>query len=622
MSGHRMSFSNSTAQPASPSAQILTFSTSATGQSSTNASGRQSRSNSVHAVPSRAGSIHHNPYMKHPPSSSSTRTNPLRSPAFMVLVLVNLTCLLWWRSHDDGTRASAQALEDAYEAGFRARQMADRASRHTNETRLSQFDRDENDDDSRVPASYAAGSRRKPKPISSMSTSHHGHHGAIASTLKAQSIHEASLQTCEICVRDPNDSMCQEYGLDNVRLSRAYQGSGTRVRSFLEKALKGQHVKIGVIGGSVSAGHGVRGDKWWERWFRSFNDAFSKSDIYNGALPAMDSDFYSFCFATAVPEDMDLYIVELDINNLNTPDTYKADDALFRALLSLPQQPAVIRTSFVATSFPDLVMGYASNLLLSTYFDVPVISIRNFMLPHFISHPEESAQFFDFFPDLKPDYRHMAQLGHDVMADMFSLYLREQTCEVKRRLAAPPKEASGVWPKSDILTTLPRLYLWEPFSKHKKVQDVTPQCRFAGSTKKPLEPFKGDSSQTTPESWQLSEWNGKSAWRSNKPGSRISFQTKGTEVGLHIYKRHADDQGKLECWTDGHETRRKVIDAWFEEQASRPVWELVGWKLRSGDQLTHDHKNLAIPRSILTCEVSQDTSTEGHEVRIISVASR
>lgn len=84
--------------------------------------------------------------------------------------------------------------------------------------------------------------------------------------------------------------MCKEYGIDNVRLSRAYLGSGTRIRKFFEKALRGDKVKIGVIGGSVTAGHGVRGDTWHKRWFKTFKDAFPNAELYDGAIPAMDCE--------------------------------------------------------------------------------------------------------------------------------------------------------------------------------------------------------------------------------------------------------------------------------------------------------------------------------------------
>lgn len=51
--------------------------------------------------------------------------------------------------------------------------------------------------------------------------------------------------TCDYRLLNPDDRMC-EYGRDNIRLSRAFDGSGARVRRMLEKALRGEHIGIGV----------------------------------------------------------------------------------------------------------------------------------------------------------------------------------------------------------------------------------------------------------------------------------------------------------------------------------------------------------------------------------------
>ena len=64
--------------------------------------------------------------------------------------------------------------------------------------------------------------------------------------------------SCEPCILDPTDPLCA-YGIDNIRLSRAYEGSGYRVRKMLEKGLRGEEITIGVIGASVTQGHGLRG---------------------------------------------------------------------------------------------------------------------------------------------------------------------------------------------------------------------------------------------------------------------------------------------------------------------------------------------------------------------------
>lgn len=61
-----------------------------------------------------------------------------------------------------------------------------------------------------------------------------------------------ALQSCRVTDL-PNDPLVKEYGQNNIRLSRTYEGSGTRVRKVMEKALRGEKIKIAVVGGSVSA---------------------------------------------------------------------------------------------------------------------------------------------------------------------------------------------------------------------------------------------------------------------------------------------------------------------------------------------------------------------------------
>ena len=92
----------------------------------------------------------------------------------------------------------------------------------------------------------------------------------------------------------------------------------------------------------------------------------------------MDSAFFSYCYTALIPDDLDLYFVELDINNVHEGRTFGEDDALLRGILGLPHAPAVIRASVVATSFPDLALGHTSTHIMATYFDIPVISIRTF----------------------------------------------------------------------------------------------------------------------------------------------------------------------------------------------------------------------------------------------------
>lgn len=94
---------------------------------------------------------------------------------------------------------------------------------------------------------------------------------------------------------------------------------------------------MGVIGGSVSAGHGlhVRGKNLEEKimhkvFFNHLNGLFPQpggmvesmsaskrngsGDVnvfFNGAQPARGSDYYALCMSLHLPQDVDLVVVEL-----------------------------------------------------------------------------------------------------------------------------------------------------------------------------------------------------------------------------------------------------------------------------------------------------------------------
>lgn len=62
---------------------------------------------------------------------------------------------------------------------------------------------------------------------------------------------ERALPSCRIADL-PDDPLVKEYGQNNIRLSRTYEGTGARVRKILQKAMRGEKIKIAAVGGSVS----------------------------------------------------------------------------------------------------------------------------------------------------------------------------------------------------------------------------------------------------------------------------------------------------------------------------------------------------------------------------------
>lgn len=70
-----------------------------------------------------------------------------------------------------------------------------------------------------------------------------------------------------------------------------------------------------VIGGSVSSGHGmdtIGKPTWHQRWFERFKADFpGHHQLFDGSVPAMNSAFFSFCFTSLIPDDLDLYFIEV-----------------------------------------------------------------------------------------------------------------------------------------------------------------------------------------------------------------------------------------------------------------------------------------------------------------------
>ncbi|TNY17298.1 hypothetical protein DMC30DRAFT_357328 [Rhodotorula diobovata] len=459
---------------------------------------------------------------------------------------------------------------------------------------------------------------------------------SAAARLGAVSSSRGAPPSCRLCDADPSNPLC-EYGDAAIRMSRAFEGSGVRVRRFLAKALRGDEVKIGVIGASVTAGHGldhgghVAGPAYPQRWLAEFQKTFPRARMFDGSAPAMDSAFYSYCYKAMVPEpDIDLWLVELDINNDNSIDTMQADDILMRSLLSQPNEPAVIRLSVLALLFEDMARGAVSNLLLSQFFDVPVISIKNFLLPHLIANPDVVPDYFTKFYDGKPDTRHVNINGHVALADMLSLYMHEQTCITKQeqargRLGA--KEGTP-WPADELWGTVPRLRAWEKYSASDRVDHVEPTCRFASSKSHPLIPAPSSdlgavpvgstSSSFEPESladgWQRIEWNDKAALASREVGAVVKFEVEGSTVGVAVWEWAGPPHGlahempgRASCWIDDDERGSTVIDA-YSSGVAGSRWSQIG-------------SGLSTRKHTVSCQIIRASSTTGHEVRIMGVVS-
>ncbi|KAK4702374.1 hypothetical protein P7C70_g3849, partial [Phenoliferia sp. Uapishka_3] len=416
--------------------------------------------------------------------------------------------------------------------------------------------------------------------------------------------------TCDTCRLDPTDPLCM-YGRDNIQLSRMYEGSGHRVRRVIEKALRGERISIGIIGASVTAGHGVPHNepKWHEVFTNDWLNFFPNTTIYDGSYPGMNSEFYSYCFEEKVPPTSDLYLVELDINN----HKWALRDLIVAQswLLQLPQRPAVVRINVFAMLFEDLQGGTPSALTMSSYFDIPMIGytyrLKNFMLPHILLHPNLAGEFFHD-DGWGATTRHINYIAHRVLGDMVALYFREQICDMRDRLAHPTLPHDPQWPGDEILDSVPDQFLWTKWLPDTHVHTMRHSCALVDAKWHNLTPLP-----STSPSWEVARWNGKAAVASFEVGSQIVIPFKGVTIGVFVWTTNGVNNvvkpGRAACWIDGMREGSIVLDAYWNGDTSFSYWHLLSEDLVEGDHT-------------LTCEILSESSTEGHDFRILGIGSQ
>ncbi|WWC99168.1 hypothetical protein V866_006063 [Kwoniella sp. B9012] len=220
-----------------------------------------------------------------------------------------------------------------------------------------------------------------------------------------------------------------------------YEGTGSRIQAFIDKARSGQPFTVSVIGGSVSKGRGLtpppdhprhqshkRPRQGEEQAKTNANidltevpssappkqtqmgatTLYSKENLHvmifdwlnstfpnpenrfvNGAQGGVGAGYFGWCFKEHIPEDSDLILVEQGINDLLDMEVISFYEHLLRGLLELPNKPAVINVETFTTLFPSLLSSSAFHQGVLNFYDVPSIAIRDVILPRLLADPDK-----------------------------------------------------------------------------------------------------------------------------------------------------------------------------------------------------------------------------------------
>lgn len=251
-------------------------------------------------------------------------------------------------------------------------------------------------------------------------------------------------------------------------------------------------------------------------------------------------------------------------------------ESLVRALLAYPRRPAIIFAQSFALTLPALATGADTHLSVANYYDLPVINLRNWLLPEILH--DSSLKNDYFFADRDGtgqhlDYLHISIIVHIALGELISALLDQQLCLLRHG----PRRSSALnidhpWPTHyDSAERTPRLRLLDRWDDTQVVPTPNSKCLSLNSPHVGSQLTFNETASTGWRKWDDDiPWrNVKSYLRGDKAGDRIVFNDIELVEGTWTlyYLRSAKKQlGNLRCWVDGDEAGAIYVEGAWERQ--------------------------------------------------------
>ncbi|KAG9002925.1 hypothetical protein FRB90_011284 [Tulasnella sp. 427] len=458
-----------------------------------------------------------------------------------------------------------------------------------------------------------------------------------------------------LCPRTPTGQrLCKTYPPAALKRSRLVSSTNARIKNVLDKFVREREsgsmrrLKVGIMGGSVSACHGVAedgdslgkecygrivGDWLDERLGGGEGGWGTMVEVKNSAIGGMDARNH-------LHDDVDIVILEFDVNDQPNREYAIYFDQLARVVLSWPSSPAVI----ILGTFGPLIAHDIGSLTpmwphmpVAHYYDIPYVSIQPMLWPTFLRFPHSVSETF-----FHQDGFHPKAAGQRLLGDVVVAYLESVFCEMERD-AWEEKNDLTEWTQAetwigggpltvDTATTFdalvaeksfPALIPGEPsitstaydflsLGNATSVQPVPlPKSldtildvakpdppsweEFYASINKVPRPFCADAnSKIQPlkpkhnTGWRTMVWkNEKHFWVSDTVGAEISVDIKVNEgrVAVFYFRSEKLSPGTADCWVDDNEKGAKRLNGYWPHHQNVPSVTYIDAEVTPGDHL-------------------------------------
>lgn len=320
-------------------------------------------------------------------------------------------------------------------------------------------------------------------------------------------------------------------------------GNHSRIKDIINRAIEGNMIKVGFIGGSITAGslssspytcYAYLVYSWWKNRFPTANIEYINAGI--GATTSqlgvarVSEDLLSY--------DPDVVFVEFSVNDNDEEKYMETFEGLIRRILIHQSEPAVIIINNVC--YDNGMNSQEIHNHVGKYYDLPIVSIKDSIYNE-IDKGRIRADI------ITPDNLHPNDLGHRLVADVIINMLEKlYHCAIHNIT----KEEAYVIPK-------------EPVTKNSYINAVL----WNNLNIKPvLNGFIKDESEKE-GLWDVF----KQGWHGIKIGSRISFSVECCGLSV-LYRKYAKKDGEEDEYApiaklvvDSNEEEAIILDSRFEE---------------------------------------------------------
>ncbi len=323
-----------------------------------------------------------------------------------------------------------------------------------------------------------------------------------------------------------------EYRIDYER-GIANRGNLFRLKRLMERAERGEEVRIGFIGGSITQGslatspelcYAHRVYEWWEKTFPQ-----AKFTYINAGIGGTTSQFG----AARVEDDLlskepDFVLIEFSVNDESTEHFMETYEGLVRRVYLSQKKPAVLLAHNVY--YHNGANAQVMHGRIARHYDLPSVSMQSSIYPEVVAgHIENRA--------ITPDDLHPNDEGHALVASVITYFLekvRGEGTTGETEPACPQPLTENAYECSDRYrndNSAPKLSGF--------TADLSPQRDITDCFKR--------------------------GWIASEKGDAITFSVRGSGIAVQYRKSVKLPAPVAEVVVDGDDAHAMRLDANFDE---------------------------------------------------------